>query len=90
MRKELTKTVRPYIIEGWNANNEIEAYDCKVSFATFPQDFDGSNYPRIRFDIILMNGQTQDNFHCAKPFVDMIQCISNQLYNKIGGLDPEA
>ena len=84
--KQLAKAIRPMFIEAWNANNEQKIYDVKIYFAFFPKEYDGGNPPRIRYDVILENGQTTDRFHCDKPFVEMIDCITTSLYERMVGL----
>tara|TARA_R100001163_G_C5065936_1_gene204073 strand:- start:1968 stop:2243 length:276 start_codon:yes stop_codon:yes gene_type:complete len=85
--KQLAKAIRPMFIEAWNANNEQKIYDVKIYFAYFPKEYDGGNPPRIRYDIILENGQTTDRFHCDKIFVGIIDCITTIAYERMMGLD---
>jgi hypothetical protein len=87
MQNELKRAIRPMLIRGWNLNNEEKCYDVNISFAYFPKEFDGENPPRIRYDIILQSGRTQDRFHCSKHFVEMIDCITTNMYKRMVGLD---
>jgi len=82
MEKQLAKMVKPFLISGWNLNNDEICYDVKIWFAYFPKEYNKETPPRIRYDIILQSGRTQSRFNCSKPFVEMVDCITEQLYLK--------
>ena len=85
--KQLAKAIRPMLIKGWNANNEEKCYDVNISFAYFPKEYDGGNPPKIRYKLWLSSGRFQDRLSCDKPFVEMIDCITTSLYERMMGLD---
>ena len=82
MEKHLAKMVKPFLISGWNFNNDERCIDANISFAYFPKEYKKETPPRIRFELILWNGRVQDRLNCSKPFVEMIDCITEQLYLK--------
>lgn len=89
LEKELKRAVRPMLLTCWNSNHNEKAYDVKLSFAYFPDDYDGGNPPRIRYDIILENGRVQDRHHCSKTFVDLMDGITKRMYERLLGLNSE-
>jgi hypothetical protein len=82
MEEHLTKLVKPFIISGWNFNNDERCVDANESFAHFPKASKKETPPRVRFELIFWNGRTQDRLNCSKPFVEMVDCITEQLYLK--------
>jgi len=82
MEEHLTKLVKPFIISGWNFNNDERCVDANVSFAYFPKEFKKETPPRVRFELIFWNGRIQNRLNCSKPFVEMVDCITEQLYLK--------
>tara|TARA_R110002020_G_scaffold101665_3_gene239326 strand:- start:5782 stop:6078 length:297 start_codon:yes stop_codon:yes gene_type:complete len=87
MERHLSKLVKPMLIDAWNLNHKQELYDVSISFAYFPKEYDGTNPPRIRYNLIFKDGRTQENFNCSKPFVEMVDCITTAMYERSIGLD---
>ena len=87
VQKELIRQIKPMLIRGWNLNNDEKCYDVNISFAYFPEEFDGDTPPRIRYNLIMESGREQSNFNCSKPFVEMMNCISTNMYKQMLGVD---
>tara|TARA_R110002020_G_scaffold81777_1_gene202823 strand:+ start:1815 stop:2084 length:270 start_codon:yes stop_codon:yes gene_type:complete len=82
-QENLLKQVKPMLITGWNLNNDEKCLDVKLSLAYYPKEYDGTNPPRIRYDLILESGREQSNFNCSKQFSDMMNCITKCIYECI-------
>ena len=87
LQKEIIRQIKPMLIRGWNLNNDEKCYDVNISFAYFPKEFDGDNPPRIRFNLIMESGREQSNFNCSITFVEMMNCISTNMYKQMLGVD---
>ena len=87
VQKEIIRQIKPMLIRGWNLNNDEKCYDVNISFAYFPEEFDGNNPPRIRFNLIMESGREQSNFNCSITFVEMMNCISTNMYKQMLGVD---
>lgn len=86
MEEQLIKAMKPIIISSWNLNFDEKCKEAKVRFAYFPEEYDGDNPPRIRFDLIMESGRTQSNFNCCNPFIELVNCISTSYYERMIGL----
>ena len=87
IEEQLSKQLRPMILRGWNLNHDEKALDVDVSFAYFPKEYDGSNPPVVRYSFWLVTGRHQERHNCSKSFVEMIDCITKNVYERMIGLD---
>ena len=82
-QENLLKQVEPMLINCWNFNNEEKCCDVNLSLAYYPKEYDGTNPPRIRFDLIMASGRKQNNLNCSKVYVDMVNCMTKCIFESI-------
>jgi hypothetical protein len=82
-RLQLKKLLRPLLVELWNSNNNEKVKSCLIDFVYIPEEFNGSNPPKIRYTLFMRNGRTQDRLNCDKVFVELFDDIMVHAYKRM-------
>ena len=83
MKENLIQMVRPMIIRCWNINHNEVCVDVKISFAYFPDVYDGRNIPIIRYTLHMLTGRKQEEKNCSVPFTEMINSFVKNSYESL-------
>lgn len=87
MKEDLIKMVRPMIIRCWNINYSEVCVDVKISFAYFPDVYDGENPPIIRYTLYMLTGRKQEIHNCSLPFTELVKFFVKHSYETLIGVN---
>jgi len=87
MKKDLIEMVRPMIIRCWNINHTEVCVDVKISFAYFPNVYDGENPPIIRYVLYMITGRKEEVHNCSIPFTEMVNSFVKNSYETLIGVN---
>ena len=87
MQEDLIEMVRPMIIRCWNINHTEVCVDVKISFAYFPDVYDGENPPIIRYTLYMLTGRKQEIHNCSVPFTEMVNSFVKHSYETLIGVN---
>ncbi len=87
MEKNLINAIQPMIIRCWNINHTEVCVDVKISFAYFPDVYDGENPPIIRYTLYMLTGRKQEIHNCSVPFTEMVNSFVKHSYEAIIGVN---
>jgi len=85
-RLQLKKSLQPILVNLWNANNDDKTDNVFLDFVYIPNEYDGTNPPKVRFTLLMKNGRTQESLNCDKVFVELFDDIVLHLYKRTVGV----
>lgn len=85
-RLQLKKSLQPILVNLWNANNNEKARNVFLEFVYIPKEFNGTNPPKVRFTLLMLNGRTQNSLNCDRVFVELFDDVVLHTYKRTLGL----